>query len=103
MEDDRRALALANEAIARQLSVRELERRVRDALQPRTESRSQQPSPPGSPVLRQLEDELRKRLQTDVRVRLSGPERGTVEIAFYSADDLERILDLVLGPNRERG
>jgi ParB family chromosome partitioning protein len=102
LEDDRRALALANEAIARQLSVRELERRVRDALQPRPETRSQQASPPGSPVLRQLEDELRKRLQTDVRVRLSGPERGTLEIAFYSADDLERVLDLVLGPNRER-
>ena len=103
LEDDRRALTLANEAVARQLSVRELERRVRDVLQPKTPTRPQQSSaPPGSPVLRQLEDELRRRLQTDVRVRLTGPERGAVEIAFYSADDLERVLDLVLGPNRER-
>jgi ParB family chromosome partitioning protein len=104
LEDDRKALALANEAVARQLSVRELERRVRDAQQPRESTRPQPGTgaPPGSPVLRQLEDELRRRLQTDVRVRLSGPERGTLEIAFYSADDLERVLDLVLGPNRER-
>jgi ParB family chromosome partitioning protein len=105
IEDDRRVLALASEAVARELSVRELERRVREMLQPPVAKRPQSPaSTPtaGSPVLRRLEDELRRRLQTDVKVRLSGPERGTLEVAFYSADDLERILDLVLGPNRER-
>jgi ParB family transcriptional regulator, chromosome partitioning protein len=105
LEDDRRALALANEAVARQLSVRELERRVRDAQQPRGAKPSraaESTTPSTSPVLRQLEDELRRRLQTDVRIRLSAPERGTVEVAFYSADDLERVLDLVLGPDRER-
>lgn len=105
LEDERRALALANEAVARQLSVRELERRVRDLQLPPGPKRQQAPAPSapsGSPVLRQMEDELRRRLQTDVRIRLSGPERGTIEAAFYSADDLERVLDLVLGPNRER-
>ena len=105
LEDERRALALANEAVARQLSVRELERRVREMLQPAPAKRP--PSPPseassGAPILKRLEDELRRRLQTDARIRLTGPERGSVEIAFYSADDLERLLDIVLGPNRER-
>jgi ParB family chromosome partitioning protein len=105
LEDDRRALALANEVVAHQLSVREVERRVRDMLQPPTPKR---PAPAARvahgapPVLKRLEDELRRRLQTDVHIRLSGPERGTIEVAFYSADDLERVLDLVLGPQRER-
>jgi ParB family transcriptional regulator, chromosome partitioning protein len=104
LEDERRALSLANEAVARQLSVRELERRVREMLQPPAPKRPAQrpPEVSGAPVLKRLEDELRRRLQTDARIRLSGPERGTVEISFYSADDLERVLDLVLGPNRER-
>jgi ParB family chromosome partitioning protein len=106
LEDERRALSLANEAVARQLSVRELERRVREMLQPPPAKRppSQQPAEKtgGAPILKRLEDELRRRLQTDARIRLSGPERGTVEISFYSADDLERLLDIVLGPNRER-
>jgi len=105
LDDERRALALANEAVARQLSVRELERRVREI---------QEPSPPkkpaasatarsaAAPVLRRMEDELRRRLQTDVQIRLSGPERGSIEVSFYSADDLERVLDIVLGSNRER-
>jgi ParB family chromosome partitioning protein len=105
LDDDRRALALANEAVARQLSVRELESRVRDLLQPpapkRPAARAATAST-GAPVLKQLEDELRRQLQTDVHIRLSGPERGTIDVSFYSADDLERVLDLVLGPNRDR-
>ena len=105
LDDDRRALALANETVAHQLSVRELERRVREIQQPpapKGRPVKAAVSAGGSPVLKRLEDELRKRLQTDVHIRLSGPERGSIEVAFYSADDLERVLDLVLGPNRER-
>ena len=105
LEDERRALQLATEAVARQLSVRELERRVREIQQPPSRkpgTSNAVRATPGSPVLRRLEDELRRRLQTDVRIKLTGSERGTVEVAFYSADDLERVLDVVLGPNRER-
>jgi ParB family chromosome partitioning protein len=105
LDDPRRALSLANEAVALQLSVREMEKRVRDASQPPSQKRptaKAATAPAGSPVLKRLEDELRRRLQTDVHIRLSGPERGAVEVAFYSADDLERVLDVVLGPHRER-
>ena len=105
LEDDRRAHSLANEVVAHQLSVREVERRVRDMLQP-PPKRAVRPGKPengaSAPVLKRLEDELRRRLQTDVRIRLSGPERGAIEVSFYSADDLERVLDLVLGPQRDR-
>ena len=104
LEDPRRALALANEAVALQLSVREMEKRVRDAQQPPATKRptAKAAVPAGPPVLKRLEDELRRRLQTDVNIRLSGPEKGAVEVAFYSADDLERVLDVILGPHRER-
>ena len=104
LEDERRAFALANEAVAHELSVREVERRVREILQPapRRPASAVSEAPQASPVLRRLEDELRRRLQTDVKIRLTAPERGAIEVAFYSADDLERVLDLVLGPNRER-
>ncbi len=106
LEDERRAVALANEAIARDLSVRELERRVRELQQRPEPKRSRAPATTtsattDSPVIRRMEDELRRRLQTDVKIRLSGPERGSIEVAFYSAEDLERVLDLVLGPTRE--
>jgi ParB family transcriptional regulator, chromosome partitioning protein len=103
VDDQRRAAALANETIVRQLSVRDLERRVREVLEP-PRSRSAAPTAPrpsSPPVLKRMEDELRSRLQTDVRIRLSGAERGSIEVSFYSADDLERVLDVMLG-HRER-
>jgi len=32
---------------------------------------------------------------------MSGPSRGEVRLSFYSADDFERLLDLLLGSSRE--
>src|SRR5688572_9119806 len=65
LDDSRRALSLANEAVALQLSVRELEKRVRDMQQPPAPKRSTAKAATGSagaPILKRLEDELRRRL-----------------------------------------
>ena len=107
IKDERRQIELANEIVARQLSVREAEARARalaaggsPAARP-TETRSAStPTTEGSPAARRIEEQLRKHLQTDVRVQPLGNDRGVVRISFYSADDLERLLDLIVGPNR---
>lgn len=46
---------------------------------------------------KQIEDRLRKYLQTDVQLALTGRDRGELAIHFYSNDDLERILERILG------
>lgn len=51
-----------------------------------------------SPQVRRIEDQLRTYLQTDVRVDLSGPESGNVSIRFYSSEDLDRVLERIVGP-----
>jgi ParB family chromosome partitioning protein len=105
-------VALANSAISQRLSVRELEQLVRERMspkdaspyapaeqtQPSKSSRSQRPP---DPAVRRLEDDLRRYLQTDVKVQLSGEHKGTIEVAFYSNDDLDRVLDLILRENRK--
>ena len=58
------------------------------------------PSGPSGPAVRRLEEQLRRRLQTDVSIQQSGEGKGAVRIAFYSADDLDRLLDLILGMTR---
>jgi ParB family transcriptional regulator, chromosome partitioning protein len=107
--DDQRMLQFANEVVANQLSVREVERRVREANEPPArdaeESRSRPPSLPepsnqASPELRRIEDQLRRHLQTDVHLVLTGKEKGVLRVSFYSSDDLERLLELVLGGKR---
>jgi len=50
------------------------------------------------PQVRRIEDQLRTYLQTDVRVDLSGPESGNVSIRFYSSEDLDRVLERIVGP-----
>ena len=96
LDDEQRAIELANEAVANEWSVREMEARVKPG-RPRIRSARVKKNQSGdSPEQRRIEDALRRRLQTDVRLVLHGA-KGRIEIAFYSNDDLARLLDLVLG------
>ena len=38
-------------------------------------------------------------VQTDVRIALQSTTNGAIEISFYSADDLERVMGLII-PHR---
>ena len=90
------ALATADEIVGRGLSVRqteELARKRRSTIGPARKDEGG--SRKRSPVVRQLEDELRHYLQTDVHIELRGDANGAVRISFYSADDLERIMTLI--------
>ena len=40
---------------------------------------------------------LRRRLGTDVRVTLRAKGKGQIHVAFYSNEDLARVLELILG------
>jgi ParB family chromosome partitioning protein len=97
-------LDLARRIVAEGLTVRDVEKAIRDrGLSPRRPARMKSPKPiDGTPITRRIEDDLRRHLQTDVRVAVTDGERGTIAISFYSADDLERLLDLVMGPTREQ-
>lgn len=102
--EERPITDLARATVDEGLSVREVERRVMTAVPERRRPRRKKatsPRPQDSQA-RQLEDQLRRYLQTDVRLSLTGPEQGTISFSFYSGEDLERLLDLILGPDRER-
>jgi ParB family chromosome partitioning protein len=101
--DATKILLLATEVVAAGITVREVERRVREASSAKPAQRkSREASTPSRPAaVNGVEDQLRKRFQTDVTVSLSGENRGEVRLAFYSTDDFERLLDLLLGAQRE--
>jgi ParB family chromosome partitioning protein len=107
VKDERRQIELANEIVARQLSVRGVEARAREMAGGDGSGRpkasqvvSKIPPTNPNPAIRRVEEQLRKRLQTDVSVQALGNERGVIRISFFSPDDLERVLDLVLGTSR---
>ena len=93
---------IAAVAVTRGLSVRELEQLVRERnAGPEKQTGKGKPGtpavvPPADAAVRGIEDELRRFLQTDVRLKLSGASKGTIEVTFYSNEDLERLMGLIL-------
>lgn len=106
MPDERTMLDAARQAVEQQLSVREVERLAQTKREaaapkaPRADTRTTA-SPAArrgeTAEVRRLTELLRRRLQTDVHIHLTGDTRGTVVITFYSDDDLHRVMELVLG------
>lgn len=103
---EREIVELAREIAANGWSVREVERRVKAGRpKPPSAGKKQAPAPDSahdsvpagasSAVVRQLEEKLRRKLQTGVTISLSAKDKGEVRIAFFSNDDLERVLELL--------
>ncbi len=101
LDDSDKIVTMANEIVREGLTVRELEQRLRQvdgtprkgkAGRPRTADRQ-------SPEIRQIQDRLRRFLQTDAILTVGPNNRGTLTLHFYSADDLERLLDVMRVPD----
>jgi ParB family chromosome partitioning protein len=88
---------IARSAADQQLSVREVEALVRGGQGAKRRPRRLRGGKVPDPEVRRVEEALRGRLQTDVRVSARGKDSGRVTINFYSQDDLARILEIILG------
>ena len=100
---ERVMIDLAREAVAKNLSVRDIERRVKQAT-----TSARPPSTTSAKTdtarlaeIRRVTDRLRRRLQTDVTVDIDDKDRGQLRITFYSADDLNRLIELITGHTTE--
>ena len=103
LDDAKEMTRLGRECAAADWSVRDLEARVRGErltappVIKRTLRRPKAEARNPSADVRRVEDTLRKRLQTDVRVTARRRGRGAVTIHYYSNEDLARVLELILG------
>ena len=104
VEKESELLHLAREAAAQGWSVRDTEARARGespapvaAVAPAPGPRPRPQQKMATAEVRRIEDALRKRLGTDVRVTARRRGRGFLSISYYSNDDLARVLELILG------
>lgn len=82
--------------VDKQLSVRETEEVVRRVVATgRLEKAKARVNQAKDPHIVSIEERLRRALGTQVRV-CPGKKKGKIEIEYYSDEDLERILSLVL-------
>lgn len=97
LNDAARITALAREIVAKGLSAREVERQVRltGSDQPKSTKGRPKKTDVRPAEIKSLEQSLRKHFQTDVEIRLKKGNQGAVNVAFYSPDDLERVLEIM--------
>jgi ParB family chromosome partitioning protein len=103
VEDHAEIVRLAQEAVTHGWSVRDMEARARGetpaapVIAPSNGAPTRAPQKMATGDVRRVEDALRKRLGTDVRVTSRRRGRGFLSISYYSNDDLARVLELILG------
>jgi ParB family transcriptional regulator, chromosome partitioning protein len=103
VESESDVIRLAEEAVSQGWSVRNIEARARGEAPlapvptPSNGARTRAPQKMPTADVRRVEDALRKRLGTDVRVTARRRGRGFLSISYYSNDDLARVLELILG------
>jgi ParB family chromosome partitioning protein len=108
LEDERSMAELARQAADTGMSVRTIEERVRQ-LRPDAQAPADRSTMAGvrqavdDPHVRSLEAELQRRMGTAVRIRVTTGKSGRIEIPFYNADDFDRVLELMLGKEEDRG
>lgn len=97
LDKPEKMIALAREIVARNLTVRDVERRLKADTPSKRKSVHKLAAlgSSSSAQLKATEAMLRKRLQTDVELSRKDGGAGSISIRFYSDDDLERILELM--------
>jgi ParB family chromosome partitioning protein len=90
LEGKTRQVEAARKIVKRSLSVREAESLSKKPAKQKKVTR------PKDPQISSLEEKLIRNLGTKVRIRTKG-KKGKIEIEYYSLDELERLLDLLLG------
>ncbi|MFT3712648.1 MAG: ParB/RepB/Spo0J family partition protein [Archangium sp.] len=92
----REMVTLAREIVSDKLTVRETEARVKAARGGAGGSTKKKASAAkGSPEARKLVEDLQRRLGTKVRLVERAGGKGTLEIDFFSYEDLDRLIALI--------
>ena len=91
-------IALAREVMVRGLNVREVERKVRQILNPPPRPRTQ---PEGAAALAQMEDRLREALGLRVRIQSATNHSGRIEVYYTTLDEFQRFCDRLGIPTQE--
>ena len=106
IDDTEAQVRLLQQTIEEDLSVRSVEKLAREWHQaqeePEDEAGAEEEAPmTGAPDRDALEVEalrgkLRSRFSTQVNIRHKGDGEGRIELSYYSVEDLERLMDLLL-------
>lgn len=96
IEDKDQQLAIAMRVFDEKLSVRDIEKLVKEISKPQKEKKEKQKLDSSLEVIYQnLEEKLKTLFGTKVSIITKDNDKGKIEIEYYSNEELERITDLL--------
>ena len=93
IEDKEQQYAIAQKIFDEKLSVRDVEKLVKDINKPIKEKKEVKKDKSLEIIYRDIEEKLKQALSTKVEIISKGDGIGKIEIEFYNHDDLEKITD----------
>lgn len=95
IEDPEQQYAIAQKIFDEKLSVRDVEKLVKNLNKPSKIKKAVTTDKSLEAVYLDIEENLKQKLGTKVSITSKGNGAGKVEIEFYSHDDLEKLMDLL--------
>ncbi len=94
IEDEEQQISTAKKIVDEKLSVRDIEKLVKNMNKPAKEKKSSEQKNRDF-IYQDIEEKLKLSLGTKVSIATKENGSGKIEIEFYSGDDLERLLDIL--------
>jgi ParB family transcriptional regulator, chromosome partitioning protein len=90
-------VAIFNEIVFNDMSVRQTEQRVRDILAPKVAAPKKDTAPKDKNhiFLKDIQDKMENRFGNKVAVAQDNEGKGEIKVSFSSTDDLNRILEIM--------
>ncbi len=95
IEDPEQQYAIAQQIFDEKLSVRDVEKLVKNLNKPAKIKKAISDDKSLEAVYHDIEENLKQKLSTKVSITSKGNGAGKIEIEFYSHDDLEKLMDLL--------
>ena len=95
LKESEQQIALAAQIVEKGLNVRQVEKIVKMMTRPQKEKEEEEKSKDLSFIFRDLEEKMKGIMGTKVMIHQKDKNKGRIEIEYYSASELERIVELI--------
>ena len=89
-------LQVAESIIDDRLSVRETENLVKQLQKPKMENETNKKELPNQDLYNRIEEKIKEKIGSKVKIQRKTGEKGKIEIEYYSTEDLERIMEILM-------
>lgn len=96
IENQKQQETVAQEVFDKKLSVRETEALVKKLLKEDPEKKKKEKNTAENVIYKDIEEKIKGIIGTKVSIQKKTKKKGKIEIEYYSPEDLDRILDLLM-------